>query len=228
MLGFAHIGGQRGLHFFGQFEPIGIDVGDDHVPRAGEPGDRRGHDADRARARDDHVLAEHGKRKRRVNGVSQRIEDRRHVERNGRVEMPDVGHRQREVFGESAGPIHAHADRFLAEMPPAGKAVAAASANHVPFAADNVAHAKILHVAADIDDPADELVAHDQRHGDGFLRPGVPIENMYVRAANAGPQNLDQDVVDAEFRHGHVFQPETDFRFAFNQRFHKCHDDFEV
>ena len=136
------------------------------------------------------------------------------------IEMPDVGHRQREIFGERAGPVHADADRFLAEMPPAGQAVAASSADHVPFAADHIAHAKILDVAADIDDSPDEFMAHHQRHGNGLLRPGVPIEDVDVGAADAGSQDFDQHVVDAELRHRHVFQPQTDFRFAFDQRFH--------
>ena len=52
---------------------------------------------------------------------------------------PDIGHRQRDVFGEGARPVHADALGVRAEMPAAGETVAAAAADDVAFAADNFA-----------------------------------------------------------------------------------------
>ena len=52
---------------------------------------------------------------------------------------PDVGHRQRNQLGESAGAIDPHALRRHAQMAPAREAVAASSADHMAFAADDVA-----------------------------------------------------------------------------------------
>ena len=123
--------------------------------------------------------------------------------------VPDVGHRQREIFGERPGPIHADALRVLAEMPAAGQAISAAAADDVPFAADDVAEVEILDVGADRDDPADELMPDDQRHGNRLLRPGVPVVNVDVGAADARAIDLDQHVVDADLGHGHVFEPQT-------------------
>ena len=37
-----------------------------------------------------------------------------------------------------------------------------------------------------LDDLADELMADDHRHGDGLLRPGVPVVDVQIGAANAG------------------------------------------
>ena len=82
--------------------------------------------------------------------------------------------RQRQILGERAGAIDADALGVLAEMPPAGQAVAAAAADDVPFAADDLAEVKILHVGADLDDLADELVADDHRHGDRSSAPRRP------------------------------------------------------
>ena len=224
MLSLLDVEGQRGLHLPGQFQPVGIHVGDDHVPRAGMPHHRRGHDADRPGAGDQHVLAQHGERQGRMDRVAQRIEDRRHVVRHGRIEVPDVGHRQREILGERAGPIHADAHRLLAEVPAAGEAIAAAAADDVPLAADDVADAEVLDVAAHLDDPADELVPHDQRHGDGLLRPGVPVVDMHVGAADARAEDFDQHVVDADFGHRHFIEPQALAGFLLDQRSHRFHE----
>ena len=64
-----------------QLEAIGVDVGDHDVARPGVPDDRRGHDADRAGAGDQHVLAQHVELKGRVHRVAERVEDRLHVAR---------------------------------------------------------------------------------------------------------------------------------------------------
>ena len=116
--------------------------------------------------------------------------------------MPDVGHRDAEVLGEGAGPVDADALRVLAEMAAAGQAVAAAAADDVPLAGDDVADLEVVDVAADRDDPADELVADHHRHGDGLLRPGVPVVDVDVGAADGRLVDLDQHVVDADFGHG--------------------------
>src|SRR5262249_44445943 len=91
--------------------------------------------------------------------IAERIEDGRHVTVDRWVVVPDVGHRQYEIFGEGAGPIDADTERVLAEMAAAGQAVAAPATDDVPFAADDFAGVKIGHIGTDLDDLADELVA---------------------------------------------------------------------
>ena len=122
-----------------QLEPVGVHVGDDDVPRARVADDGGRHDPDRPGARDQHVLAEHGERERRVDGVAVGIEDRGDVEVDARRVLPDVRHRQRDELGERAGAIDADALGERAQVAPPGHAVAAAAAHEVPFAADDVA-----------------------------------------------------------------------------------------
>ena len=76
--------------------------------------------------------------------------------------------------------------RVLAQVPAAGQAIAAAAADDVSLAADDLAGVKILDVRADLDDFADELMADDHRHRDGLLRPGVPFVDVQIGAADAG------------------------------------------
>ena len=73
-----------------------------------------------------------------MHGVAERIEDRRDVEVDPRVVVPDVGHRQGDVLGERTRPIDADARGLGAQMAPARHAVAAPSAHDVPLAADPV------------------------------------------------------------------------------------------
>src|SRR5262249_59816711 len=113
-----------------------------------------------------------------------RVEDGLHVARDVRVVDPDVGHRHGDVFGECAGALHADALRVLAQVAAAGQAVAAVAADDVPLGADDLAGVEVLDVGTDLDDAADELVADDQRHRDGALRPGVPLPDVQVGAAD--------------------------------------------
>src|SRR5262245_8426983 len=100
--------------------------------------DSRRHAANRARAGDEHVFAQAMKRKSGMDRVAKRIENGLHIARDVAVVHPDIGHWQREIFREGAGAIDADALRVLAEMTPAGKAVSAAAAHDVAFAANNV------------------------------------------------------------------------------------------
>ena len=87
----------------------GIQVGDDDVPRACALHHRDAHDADGARAGDQHIFAEHGKRERRVHGVAEGIEDGGDFLIDMRLVPPDVAHRQHDIFGEGAGAVDADA-----------------------------------------------------------------------------------------------------------------------
>ena len=206
--------------FFASREPIRIHVGHDDVPGPGVPDDLCRHDADRPSAGDQHVLAEQIELERGVHGVPERVEDRRHIAVDVRIVSPDVGHRQREVFGERARAIDADPLRILAEVAAACEAVAAVAADDVAFAADDLADGVILDVRADLDDPPHEFVADDHRHGDGLLGPGVPLIDVDVGAADAGAEDLDEDVIDADGRNRHLLQPEALAGFLLDEGLH--------
>ena len=153
---------------------IRVGVGGDDVAGACVSGDGDRHAADRPGAGDEHVLTEHRERERRVHRVPEGVEDRRHLLVDARPVVPDVRHRQRHELGEGAGPLHAEPDRVGAQMPPSGHAVAAAPADDVPLAADDVARVEVAHVRPDVDDLADELVPDHERHGNRLLGPARP------------------------------------------------------
>ena len=62
-------------------------------------------------AGDENILAEHGKRKRRVNRISEGIENRGDLARDRARVLPHVHHRQDDVLGERARAVHSHALR---------------------------------------------------------------------------------------------------------------------
>ena len=191
------------------------------MPRARMVRHRRRHDADRAGAGDQHVLAQHGKRERGMHGIAEGIENAGDIGIDRMLVHPDIRHRQRDVFRERARTIHAHAAGARAEMTPSREAVPAASADHMPFAADQLAGEEVEHVRPHRDDLAHEFMA--DHHGDrnGALRPIVPFEDVDVGAADRGFLHADQDIVDSNLGDRHLFQPKSRFRSAFHQRFHK-------
>jgi hypothetical protein len=175
--------------------------------RAGVADDGDGHDADGAGAGDEHVLTKYRKRERCVHGVAEGIEDGRHFLVDLGIVAPDVGHGQGDVLGKTARPVHAHALRLRAQVPSACKAVAAAPADHVALAADNVAGVEVVYVGANSGNLADEFMANYHGHRDGALGPFVPLEDMHVSSADAGVADAHQHVIDADGRFRNVLQP---------------------
>ncbi len=97
--------------FARQLETVVVDVGDDDVARADVAADRGGHDADRAGAGDQHVLADQIERQRGVGGVAERVEDRGDLVGDCVGQLEHVGRRHHQVLGEAARPVDADAAR---------------------------------------------------------------------------------------------------------------------
>ena len=119
-------------------------------------------------------------------------------------------------------PVRVHADALgvRAQVAAPGEAVAAAPAHEVAFAADDVAGGEVGDVGADLDDLADELVPDHHRHRDRLLRPRVPVVDVQIGAADAGPVDPDQHVVDPDFGFGHVLEPQSGLRLGFHECSH--------
>src|SRR5262245_58746477 len=100
---------ERHPHLSRELQTVRIHVGDYDVPGPRMADNRGGHHADGARTGYQNVLAEDWKRERGVDGVPKWIENRSDLPRYCWMVSPDIGHRQRNVFREGAGPIHAHA-----------------------------------------------------------------------------------------------------------------------
>jgi hypothetical protein len=181
----GRIHGAGDAHLARQIQPVRILVGDHDVPRGRVPHHGGSHDSDGPGAGDEHILAQHGKRKRGMDGIAEGIENRGDIQIYAGLVTPQVGHRHRDVIGKRAGAVHADALDVRAQMPPAGQAIAAAAADHVTFAAHQIARVKIADVGAHFHDLADEFVADRHGHGNGALRPFVPVVDVNVGAANA-------------------------------------------
>lgn len=125
-----------------------------------------------------HVLAQDGKRERRVHGVAERVEDRGHVLVDAGRVVPHIRHRQCDILGERPIPSNAEPDGVCAQVPAPGHAVPAAATSDVALAADDVAGAEVGHVGADLRNLPDELVANDERGMDRARCPWVPRLDM--------------------------------------------------
>ena len=80
---------------------------------------------------------------------------------------------------------------------------------------------KPVTLLADLLDAPHELVAHDQGHRDRLLRPGVPVVDVQIGAADAGLQDADQDIVDAGLGDRDLLQPQARFGPALDQGLHR-------
>ncbi len=218
----ADIDGAGSAHAACQFQTPGIDVGDDHEASAGVSYNGGGHQTDRAGTGDQDVFAKYGEGECCVNRITEGIKDGGDIAIDTVMVMPDVGHGQCDIFGEGARTIDADTLSFGAEVSATGETVTAASADHVSFAADNVAGMEVRHVGPDFDDFADKFVSDDHGNRNRALGPGIPFVNMHVRTADAGSVDFDQYVIEADFGFRNVFQPEPFFCVAFDEGLHLC------
>ena len=119
----------------------------------------------------------------------------------------DICLRQGEILGKGTWPIDPDPFGVFAKMTASRQTVATSPADYVPFAANDISRVKIMDVGSDFDDPADKLVPHDHGDGDGAPCPVVPLVDVQISTADAGAQNLNQHVVDADGRLWHVVEP---------------------
>ena len=150
-----------------------------------------------------------GKRQRRMHRIAVGVKDRRDFLVDAGLVLPDVGVRQGNQLRERARTVDAHALGVRAQMAAASEAVAAAPADHVALAADDVTRLEVVDIRAHFDNLAHKLVA--DRHGDrnGGLRPLVPVVDMQVGPANARVAGPDQHIVHADRRLGNLLEPQT-------------------
>jgi hypothetical protein len=85
-----------------------------------------------------------------------------------------------------------------------GETISAMAASDVAFAYHEVAFGEAFHQIADPIDYADEFVPDSHGHRDRLLGPGIPVIYMYVRPADGGPKDPDQDVVALDLGQGNV------------------------
>src|SRR6185437_9364743 len=155
-----------------------------------------------------------------MHGVTEGIEDRRYFLVDAVMVAPDVRHGQRDELGECARPVDANSLRGGAQVAPARKAITAAPADHVAFAANQVTGKEVIDIGADGDDFTHELMPDRHGHGDGFARPFVPLIDVQVRTADPGVPHAHQHVVNADCGVWYFFEPQAALGLAFYQGLH--------
>ena len=220
----ADVDGERGAQLAGQLQAERVDVGHDDVPGPGVPDDRGGHDADRSGAGDQHVLAQH-------------VELTAPCARRCRT-----GRRSPARRGGSAGSctqtLVIGSARYSANAPGRLTPTPLVSLQRCRRPARQLRHRpqttcpspltisptwKSLTFEPTSTIVADELVTDHHGHGDRLLGPGVPLVDMHVRSADAGPQDLDQDVVDADPGDRDPLEPQSGLGLFLHQGLHRFH-----
>ena len=149
-----------------------------------------------------------------MNGIAERIEDGADFVVHLFWKMYCVECRDLQIFGKGAGHIDADATRLGIEMKMPGPRHAALHANQMTFARDTVAHFHGADMGADVADDTGKFVADHHGHGNGLLRPLIPLPDVKVRAADTSLGDLDQNIIRSDLRHRFVTQDKTFSTFS--------------
>src|SRR5437870_6573723 len=135
--------------------------------------------------------------------------------------MPAVLLRNRHELRPSAGTINTDALSVRTKMPPSGEAIPTMPAGDVTLGNDEIAAGEPFYVLAHAIDNADKLMANDHRHRNRFLRPGIPVVDVHVRATDGCFQHANQHIVAADLWNRNLFEPKTGLCFRFDNRLHR-------
>src|SRR6266480_2126997 len=123
-----------------------------------------------------------------------------------------------------SGSRHADADRVAAQMTPPGPAVAAMPAGHMTLDGNALPGREAAHLAADLRDRALELMTDDERHRDRLLRPGIPVPDVKIGAADRRVMDPHQEIVRTDRRTRDVLEPDPRLAPALDERAHQRRD----
>ena len=197
----ARVDDERRAHPRRDLAAVRVGLADDDVAGAGVADDRGGHQADRAGADDEHVLAEDRERERGVDRVAEGVEDRGDLRVDAGPVVPDVrrpaGRRARrtrrrvrrpspiEFAQRCRRPARQWRQRPQTTWPsPLTMSPSAKSGTLLPTSTTS---------------PTNSWPTIERRL-DRLRRPGVPRLDVEVGAADARLVDPDQDVVDAHRR----------------------------
>ena len=141
--------------------------------------------------------------------IAQRIKDGADLVVHFGRQVNGVEGRDLEIFREGPRQVDADALGFGIEVIVPGAGHAALHADEVALARHAVAHLDGADMRTDVRDDPCEFVPNHHGNGNGLLRPGIPLPDVEVGAADAGLGDLDEDVVRADLRHGLVAHHET-------------------
>ncbi len=199
-----------------------VDFNRKHRSRAHRLGHGNRKQSNRPAAGDGHALGCDLPGQHRVHRVSQRIENRRVLQRNRGIELPDIRLGNHHVLGERAVGVHANDFHVLADVGFAGAALQALAAGHVHLGGNEVAFLHAGDFIAERGHFAAELVPGNQRRMNPVLRPAVPVVNVQVGAANGRDFHLHQHVGAPESWNLDLANLRARGRFRLHDRQHCC------
>ena len=208
-------------HAAREVESKRVEVRDHHMSSACMFHDRGSHESDGSGSGDQNIFAQAIEAQRGVNCIPERIKDGSDVTIDVIVMMPDVGHRQRDVFGERARSIHTDSLCILAQMSSACEAISAAAAYDVSFAGDDFAREEVLNIRTHFDDFADEFMADHHRYGNRLLGPCIPVVDVQIGAADPCLFDPDQHVIDTDCGKRNILEFQAATAMMLYQSFHE-------
>ncbi len=138
----------------------------------------------------------------------------------GRID-PAVLPRHGDVLRKRTVAIDADDLGFRRHVAQVAFVILAVVVDDVAFARDEIAHFALGDFAAHLHDVAADFVTLDQRHGfHASLRPGVPVVDVQIGAADRCGADFDQNVIRADHRDVALQQGEAGLAFGFDQGFH--------
>src|SRR5688500_7212922 len=202
-----HLIGRDGVvcaHLLCELQARLVDVRCNDARRAGRPADPDGKNTNRPAPRNKNSGAGYVRGECGVKRVSHGIVNAAYVIADGVVEMPDVGGRHGNEFGEAPVAVDADDFRVRTDVSVPGATEQTPAVHDVPLGRDAIAFLHVGHESSNIDDVSRELVSHDERWLAPPSCPVVPVVNVYVRPADSGAPNADQYFILSDLRLGHV------------------------
>src|SRR6185437_15803689 len=158
-----------------------------------------GKQADRPTTNDGNCFCSYFPGENGVNGIAQRIENGSVVSGNGRIELPNIRFGNLDVLGKCAVGVDTDNLHKLANVSFAGAALQAFAAIDVHLGGDEVTFLDTCDLAAHSSHGSTEFVSGHQWRVNALLRPGIPLVNMQVGAADRSHFHFDKNVCRPNF-----------------------------
>ena len=179
-------------------------------PRAERLRDRDREEADRPATEDGHGSSGEILRRRREDGVPERLLQARDLGRELRaIVAPHDRGRDGDVVGEASVTIDAEDLRLLAHVRLPGSAVEADAARDVALRRDVVALLDVAHGTPDRDHRSAQLMPEREWRRHALRRPLVPARDVQIGAADRGRLDPDENLVRPGCRYGDLVELEA-------------------
>jgi len=208
-------------HFGRHSPPLFVRLRGEHRGAPASLSHRNGHKPNRPAAGHQYRLPRNGPRQHGMHRVSQRIENRPVMLRNGRIELPDVRRRNLHKFRKRSILIDPDNPQVLANVRFAQPALVAMPAVHVHFRAHEVPGLQLFDFLPDAFHNAAKFMPQRNRRLDPTLRPAIPPIDVQIRPANGSRTHAHQHVRRSNGWNIRSLKRKTPRGLHFPQGFHR-------